>query len=414
MHVLLIHQAFASLDEPGGTRHHELALHMVNNGHKVTILASPISYLTGKSEAAQDPFVSQQIDQEPSHNGRLIILRCYTYPALHYSFVHRVISFFSFMFSSFLVGLRVKQVDIVWGTSPPIFQGLTAWTLSFLKGVPFVFEVRDLWPAFAIAVGVLKNKILIKLSEWLEKYLYLQANLVIVNSPGFSGHVKQRGAGKIALVPNGADVAMFHPDDDGADFKRTHHLENKYIVMYAGAHGMSNDLGMLLKAAEYLRGRQDIQFVLVGDGKDKPQLQKQSEDLRLDNLLFVPPITKEKIGEALAAADVCIAILKPLEMYKTVYPNKVFDYMAAGRPVILAIDGVIRDVIDQAEAGIPVAPGDPQAIVEAVLSLANQPELGKQMGQNGRKYIESHFNRGEIGDRLINLFQELLSEVSDQ
>ncbi len=156
MHILLIHQAFASLDEPGGTRHHEFARELAAAGHRITIIASPISYLTGKSRSKTIAWRTEESD------GELItILRAYTYSALHRSFIHRVFSFFSFMISSFLIGLGVDHVDVVWGTSPPMFQGVTAWMLARLKGAKFLFEVRDLWPAFAIAVGVLKNRLLI-------------------------------------------------------------------------------------------------------------------------------------------------------------------------------------------------------------------------------------------------------------
>jgi len=166
MHILLIHQAFRALDEAGGTRHHELALYLAKHGYQVTVITSSVSYLTG---AASDGRMTW-VEEKPGGAG-VTILRAYTYSAIHRSFFHRVLSFISFMFSSFVIGLRVKNVDLVWGTTPPIFQGLTAWVLARLKGVGFLFEVRDLWPAFAVAVGVLTNPWLIKASEWLERFL---------------------------------------------------------------------------------------------------------------------------------------------------------------------------------------------------------------------------------------------------
>src|SRR5512133_2484597 len=198
MHILLIHQAFAAINEPGGTRHHEIARYLVKQGHQVTIITSPVSYLTGQNAQSKSRWVTRE-NSEPG----ITILRAYTYPALHRSFFHRLLSFFSFMFSSFFVGLGVKKVTLVWVTSPRIFQGWTAWLVARLKGVPFLFEVRDLWPAFAIAVGVLKNKTLIHMSEWLERFLYRHADEMVVNSPGFIDHIRQRGAKKITLVENG-------------------------------------------------------------------------------------------------------------------------------------------------------------------------------------------------------------------
>lgn len=398
MHILLIHQAFVTLDEPGGTRHHELARYLTSQGHSVTVIASPISYLTGKSHSAKIAWAEKLSDGE-----RITIYRTYTYPALHRSFAFRLISFFSFMVSSFVVGLQVKNVDLVWGTSPPIFQGLTAWMLARMKRIPFLFEVRDLWPAFAVAVGVLKNPLLIKLSEWLERFLYHRADRVVVNSPGFVSHVKDRGASPVDLVPNGTDSLMFSPNVDGTEFCTTHGLVGKFVALYAGAHGMSNDLGTVLGAAKILIPRKDIILVLLGDGKDKPALQSQAATQGLENVLFVPPIPKLEMPVALAAADACIAILKPIEMYKTTYPNKVFDYMAAGKPVILAIDGVIRQVIEDAGGGLAVQPGNPQALAKAILQLTDDPALADHMGLQARAYVEAHFDRVTLATKLMHI-----------
>jgi glycosyltransferase involved in cell wall biosynthesis len=403
MHILLIHQAFAALDEPGGTRHHELARFLVQRGHRVTIVASPVSYLTGKTSQQRMPWVERQADGQG-----VIILRAYTYAALHRSFIHRVISFLSFMLSSFLIGLRVGEVDLVWGTSPPIFQGITAWLLTRLKGVPFLFEVRDLWPAFAVAVGVLRQPVLIRLSEWLERFLYRRADLLVVNSPGFIGHVQARGARRVELVPNGADTTMFNPQVSGAEFRRLHGLEHRYVVLYAGAHGMSNDLGVVLDAARLLQEQSDIVILFVGDGKEKPSLVKRAAAMGLENVRFIPPLAKAGMPAALSAADACLAILKPVAMYQTVYPNKVFDYMAAGKPVLLAIDGVIREALETARAGIFVQPGDASALAQSIRELRKHPEQAAEMGRRGRQYVESNFERGALAEVLEGMMLELV------
>jgi glycosyltransferase involved in cell wall biosynthesis len=401
MHILLIHQAFVALDEPGGTRHHEMAAYLAERGHRVTIIASPISYLTGRS----DNSISSREDGGPE--GRVTILRTYTYKALHRSFLHRVFSFFSFMISSFFTGLRVPKVDLVWGTSPPIFQGVTAWLLARCKRAPFLFEVRDLWPAFAIQVGVLNNRVLIWLSEWLERFLYHRADQLLVNSPGFIEHIAARGGVSVALVPNGADISMFDPASKGDGFRATHNLEGKYVVLYAGAHGLSNDLSVVLEAACLLTDRPEIVIVLLGDGKDKPALIDQAAQMGLTNVHFVPPVPKSGMGDALAAADACIAILKPIPLYGTVYPNKVFDYMAAGRPVILAIDGVIRDVVEDAGAGLFVQPGDPAALANTIEHLADDPAIGVGMGARGRQAVEGQFDRSVLAAELAELMERI-------
>lgn len=399
MHVLLIHQAFATINEPGGTRHHELALYLADCGHRVTIIASPISYLTGK--------YTDRIHSSSNHN-RIRIIRPWVYSALHRSFFHRLINFVSFMISSFFAGLGVRGVDLVWGTTPPLFQGLTAYSIAKLKKVPFLFEVRDLWPAFAVAVGVLKNKFLIKASEWLEKLLYKGSDALIINSPGFRDHVENRGGKRVFLVPNGSDVTMFHPDMRGESFRTKHNLGKQFVVLYAGAHGISNDLTTVLNAAALLKDIRRLTIVLLGDGKEKTNLQRKASEMGLSNVQFVDPIPKAEMVNAIAAADICLAILKPVKLYQTVYPNKVFDYMAAGRPVILAMEGVIRDVVEEAQAGVMVPPGDPKALAEAIRSLEKDREMIKFLGRNGRNYVKKHFDRSQLAERLLGIMRDVI------
>ncbi len=403
MHILLIHQAFATINEPGGTRHHELAQYLVQRGHRVTIIASSVSYITGKT-----------LTTDTNEKG-ISIIRAYVYQAHHKSFVHRVFAFVSFMLSSFIEGLKIKDVDLIWGTSPPIFQGITAWALARLKRIPFLFEVRDLWPAFAISVGVLKNGFLIRISEWLERFLYRAADRVMVNSPGYITHVQNKGASQVELVPNGVDAGMFTPVQRGESFRQSHNLKDKFVILYAGAHGMSNDLTVVLDAANILQKEpvplkgtgSSIQIVLLGDGKEKSNLRAQAEKMALENVSFIDSVPKSGMADALSASDACIAILKPIEWYKATYPNKVFDYMAAGRPIVLAIDGVIREVVDAAECGVFAEPGNATALADAMRELAKSPAQSQEMGKKGRDYVEKHFDRVKTAEKLTGILEEL-------
>jgi len=411
MHILIIHQAFASFDEPGGTRHYEFARLLAARGDRVTVIASPVSYITGQKVSGGE--------QSWSNENGVTVLRARVYSAHHKSFYHRIIAFFSFMLSSFWIGLGVNNVDLVWGTSPPIFQGATAWMLARLKGAKFLFEVRDLWPEFAIAVGVLKNPVVIRLSEWLERFLYQHADQIIVNSPGFIDRVKTRGGRQVELIPNGADPEMFKPTDGGVDFRRAHGFDDKFVALYAGAHGMSNDLDVILDAAKIIQSMtisaeelrtlsRQIQIVLLGDGKEKAALQRRASEMGLTNLIFLPSVPKNEMPIVLAGTDACIAILKRLDEYKTTYPNKVFDYMAAGRPIVLVIDGVIRQVVETAKCGLFAEPGNAKALANSIYTLASDPEKGRAMGMNGRKYLEENFSREKIAEKLVNLCENLV------
>ena len=398
MHILLIHQAFVTTGEAGGTRHIEFARRLADRGHRITIITSPVSYLSGESNLS-----GHFLWKKEQWSKNIEIRYCLTSSGMHKGFAPRVLAFFSFMFSSFLCALNVKDVDLVWGTSPNLFQGWTAWLSARCKRKPLVLEIRDLWPEFAIAMGALQNPTLIRMSQWLEKFLYNHADRIIVNSPGFIPYIRNICGKTPDLVPNGADIEMFS-SANGKAFRDQHGLGEDFIVMYSGAHGPANDLETALNAAELLRHHEHIRFVFVGDGKDKPRLEHICSEKKLPNVLFVPPVPKDHIASVMAAENAGLAILKKLDMFKTTYPNKVFDIMACGDPVICQIDGVIREVVEENQAGIFAEPGNPQSLADAVLKLAGAPESCRKMGENGRAAIREKFNRNTAALSLEKIF----------
>ncbi len=416
MHILLIHQLFVRPEDPGGTRHYDFARHLVGKGHRVTVLAGTRSYLTGERLAA---------GRHETPLPGLIIVRCGVLGGQRRSFAWRTIGYFSFMLSSFWAGLRTTDVDALWGTSPPIFQAWTAWLLARLKGKQWLLEVRDLWPEFAIQVGALRNRGLIALSEWLEGFLYRHSDQIVVNSPGFVAHIQDVGAGakEILIVPNGVDLigdglkeAEGHHESSktnkgalshGALLRETHGLGGKFIALYAGAHGMANDLSQLVDAAVTLQQDPRIAIVMVGDGPEKTALQERARAEQLNNLIFLPPVEKASVPALMAEADCGIAVLKAIPMFATTYPNKVFDYMASELPIVLAIDGVIRQVVEAAEAGIYVTPGDGTEIGEAIRRLADDPELAKGMGRKAKRYVEAHFDRLDMAEKTEEILLTL-------
>ena len=403
LHVLLVHQLFVLEQEAGGTRHVELARQLAKGGDRVTVVASTMSYLTGANVGA----AGERSESIPG----VSVLRTGSSRSGS-GFVARLGSFFSFSLTSFLAGLRVPGVGVVWGTSPPLFQALTAWKLAWLRHVPFVLEIRDLWPNFAVELGVLRNPLLIGSARALERFLYRAANRVVVNSPGFVEHVVARGARRerVAVIPNGVDVTPFDPDVRGEPFRREVGAQPEdVLVVYVGAHGIPNDLDVVLDAADRLRAEPGIRFALVGGGRDRPRLLKRARRMELPNLVFAEAVAKDRIPEVLAAADVGIAILKPLPLFNITYPNKVFDYMAAGRPVVLAIDGVIRARVEEAGAGTFVPPGDAAAMADAVLGYARDPALRARHGRAGRDHVEAHFHREGQGEALRAVLREVVA-----
>lgn len=401
--VLLIHQAFVPPNEPGGTRHYELGRHWVEQGNQFTIVTGDCNYLTGKSSVKKKGLVEvQDLDG-------VRVLRAYTYPSLHKSYAWRVVAFFSFMATSILVSLRSGPVDLVMGTSPSLFQAASAWIVSLLRRRPFLLEIRDLWPEFAIDMGVLKNPVLIRLSRWLERFLYSRATHILVNSPAYRDYLLTKGipAAKVSVIPNGVDPAMFNPEARGERTRAAWNLGDKFVVTYAGALGQANDIATIIGAAENLRDYPNIHFLLAGDGKERPKLEQLVQATKLSNVTFTGSRPKSEMTDLLGASDACVATLQNIALFKTTYPNKIFDYMAAGRPTILGIDGVIRDVVEQAQGGIFVTPGDHAALASAVLELERDRPRAQQMGRNAREYVVRHFNRHDQATQFVNLLTRL-------
>lgn len=401
MHVLLIHQAYAGPRDPGGTRHHELATYLASRGHRTTIIASEVSYLTGTAVAAGDT--------EDTPGVRVIRL-----PGsdLHRSFVARGTAFAQFGARALKTALSIPDVDVVWGTTPPLPQLLPAWLASLRARGGLVVEERDLWPEFAIGMGVLKPGAVTDAALAFKRWVYRRARRVIINSPGFLPFLRGYGVdeAKIHVVPNGVDPAPFDPELRGADHRAAWQADERFVVLYAGALGPANALEVVLDAAAELRGTRAL-FVLVGDGKARPGLERMASDRGLDNVRFVAAVPKDQVPGVLAASDACLACLRDIPLFRTTYPNKVFDYMAAGRPVLLQIDGVIRQVVEEAHAGLFVAPGDARALAASVRQMMEHPEAAREMGRRGRKAVCERFDRRLQGEQIEALFAELLPQA---
>lgn len=404
MKILLINQSFVSPDEPGHTRHFEMAKFLRSHGHELVIVASDMNYQTGQRTVnTRGLYVEQSIDG-------IRVLRAYSYPSLHRSFVWRVISFISFMFSSVWTAMRVKDVDLVMGTTPPIFQAVSAWIVALIRRKSFLLEVRDLWPEFGVSMGVLKNPIVIALARGLENFLYARATHILVNSPAYRKYMIEKGVPekKVTFIPYGTDIDMFNPGVDGSSIRKKLGLEDKFAVVYAGAMGQANDIYTVLHAAKRLNNEERIRFIFFGDGKERVNLQSEAGRLNLKNVVFAGVYPKKEMPLVIASSDVCLAILQDVPMFRMPYPNKVFDYMAAGRATVLVIDGVIREVIESSHGGVFVEPGNDELLAKTILELSKDPGRVKQMGENARAYLVKNLDRREKMHETLQLIERLV------
>lgn len=404
MKILLINQVFVSPEEPGHTRHFEMGKYLKERGHELVIVASDLNYQTGQRTVERRGLYAEQI-----FDG-IRVLRSYMYPAIHRNYFWRVIAFFSFMFSSILTALRVQDVDLVMGTTPPIFQAVSALVVASLRGKPFLLEVRDLWPEFGISMGVLKTPLIIALSHWLENFLYKHAGHILVNSPAYRDYMftKSVPSSKVTYIAYGTDIDMFNPSIDGSSIRKELKVEDKFVVLYAGALGQANDIDTLLRAAERLKQEERISFVLFGDGKDRARLESDAKSKNLTNVIFAGTRPKKDMPLIVASADVCLAILQDIPAFRTTYPNKVFDYMAAGRASVIVIDGITRELIESSQGGVYVHPADDAMLAQKILELSQDPAQVKAMGTNAREYLVKNLDRRDKLNETLILLEKLV------
>jgi len=415
MNILVVHQYFLGKDDSGGSRWNQFAKYWSEQGHKIIVLAGSVHYATGKklSQCKGKFIVEENID------NNVKVFRCHVSESYNKSFIGRFWAYLSFAFSSIFAGLfKVGKADVVICTSPPLTVGLTGWMLSILKRIPMVFEVRDLWPESAIDTGVLTNKFLIKLSYWLEKKSYKSACWINVLTPAFKQALiekKNVRPDRLSMIPNAADIDIFKPGELDNWVRQKHNLQGKFVITYVGAHGKANALMQLVNVAERIKNNDDVRIMLVGAGMEKQMLMEEAQKKNLQNIVFVDAVSKEKIVDYVAASNVCTAVLKRVDAFKTVYPNKMFDYMSAKRPIILAIDGVARKVVEDANAGIYVEPENANEFANAVIRLKNDNDLCIKFGENGFKYVCENFDRKVLATKYLGIIKsEVLNHYKER
>jgi len=292
-----------------------------------------------------------------------------------------------------------------------LFVGITAYILSLLKRVPFVFEIRDLWPESAIDTGVLNNKLIIKMAYWFENFIYKRAKLINVLTPAFRMKLIQKGVpeSKIIYIPNAADFSISDElsDFDASKFKTDLGLQDNFVITYVGAHGVANHLIQVLDAAERIK-HTPVVFQLIGSGMQKQELIEESKKRELSNVIFRDPVPKKEVFKYILSSDMGASILKKVDTFKTIYSNKTFDYMSCSIPVFLAIDGISKDLINEAKCGVFIEPENVDDWVEKIEDILSYQINLESMGINGRKYALENFHRTALSEKYINYLKRLI------
>lgn len=413
MKILLLHQYFLEEDDSGGSRWNEMAKVWADAGNEVTVLAGMI-HANGsekRPEYKKKYFVEKQ-------QGKIQVWRCHVSEAYNKSFGGRLWGYFSFMFSSMWAGLFKARgkFDVVIVTSPPLFVGLSGYIISVFKRIPFVFEVRDLWPESAIDTGVLTNWWIIKMAFWFEKFIYKKAKLINVLTPAFYNSLKNEKhipEEKLIMIPNASDFSLSEElllTFDRNDFRKKMALDGKFVITYVGAHGVANHLQQVLQAGKKLEDTR-VLFLLIGQGMEKEKLKKMAVDMNVNNVRFIDAVPKKEVFKYILASEMGASVLKKVDTFKTVYSNKTFDYMSCKKPVLMAIDGVSRELVVAAACGVYVEPENIEEYNKNIRTYLNDEGRLKKEGDNGYQYAKNHFDRDVLAKKYL---QEIKDKVLKQ
>ena len=413
MKILLLHQYFLEEDDSGGSRWNEMAKVWAEAGNEVTVLAGMIH--ANGSEKRPEYKKKHFAQKQP---GKIQVWRCHVSEAYNKSFAGRLWGYFSFMFSAMWAGLfKAKgKFDVVIVTSPPLFVGLSGYIISVFKRIPFVFEVRDLWPESAIDTGVLTNKWIIKMAFWFEKFIYKKAKLINVLTPAFYDSLKNQKhipEEKLIMIPNASDFSLSEElllTFDRNDFRKKMALDGKFVITYVGAHGVANHLQQVLQAGKKLEDTR-VLFLLIGQGMEKEKLKKMAVDMNVNNVRFIDAVPKKEVFKFILASEMGASVLKRVDTFKTVYSNKTFDYMSCKKPVLMAIDGVSRELVEAAACGVYVEPENIEEYNTNIRTYLNDEGRLKKEGDNGYQYAKNHFDRDVLAKKYL---QEIKDKVLKQ
>ena len=398
MHILFLTDNFAPETNAPASRTHEHNRRWVAAGHRVTVVTTAPKFPAGRIFEGYRNAVWQR---ERIDGVEVICL--WTYITANEGFLRRTLDYVSFMVAAILATPFLPRPDVVVSTSPQFFTPCAAYVVSRLKWRPWVFELRDLWPDSIVAVGAMRETALIRALRRLEYFLYRRATRIVSVTQSFREILSKNGIdpGKIEVVPNGADLEAYRPGERPEALADKFGCRDKFVAAYVGTIGLAHGLGTLLDAAEQLRGRDDIAFVLVGSGAEEKALMAEAARRGLRNVHFAGSVSKAEVKEYWRFCDVALVLLRDSPLFRHVLPSKMFEAMSTARPIILGVKGESEAVLKEAGAGIPIPPEDSGALAAAILRLAADREASISMGRAGREFVTRRYDRDALATRML-------------
>jgi len=407
MRILYLSQYFPPEIGATQTRAYEMARHLVSAGHQVTVLTEVPNHPSGIIPHEYRGKLYERTELEG-----IEVIRVWVKASPEKTFTTRMLFYITYMIDAALAGLLLARgpYDLIYATSPPLFVGGAALALSYARRTPLVFEVRDLWPESAVALGEMTQSRAVALAGKLEEMCYNRARRVVVVTEGIRQRLEDRGFGaKLALIPNGANTDLFRPDPQAAAKLRAElGFSDKFLVIYAGIHGVAQGLETVFDTAQQLRAVPDVHFLLVGEGPRKPELLELRNRLDLDNVTMIAERARPEMPAFLSAADVALVPLRKLQLFEGALPSKMFDAWACACPVLLSIDGEARKVLETAEAGVFIEPENAAQMAQAILQLKSEPDRLRRYGENGRRFVEANYSRQRLALELEELLRDTM------
>ena len=414
MKILYVSQYFSPEMGAPAARAAELSKYWAKAGHEVTVLTGFPNHPTGVVAPAYRSKLRRLVMREDVDDVKVV--RTWLLPFPNGKAYERILNYSSFCLSAAGTGMFLSRPDVVIATSPQLLVGLSGCWLARWKRVPFIFEVRDLWPESLTAVGMGSDTSLLNRSlGHIAQFLYDKAERIVVVSPAFEGHLVQHRklpAKKISIVENGVETNLFSPESTSEDLRKEFGAEGRFVVGYVGTMGMAHGLDTIIDAAVRLQTeRPEVLFLLVGEGSDKVRIRLSAESRGLTNIRFIDQQPRERVPAYICASDACLVLLKKTELFKTVIPTKMLEFMACERPVILGVDGQARKIVEAANAGVFVEPENSAQLVKAIKQLADDATTREALGRNGRRYILSHFSRQQTASLYIDVLKDVLGDL---
>jgi len=400
MHILFLTDNFPPEGNAPATRTYEHAREWVKLGHKVTIITGAPNFPEGK---VFDGYKNNWYSK--SELEGIEVRRVKTYITANEGFAKRILDFISFMITSFFAGLFVKKPDVIIGTSPQFFTAISAWALSAVRFKPFIFELRDIWPASITAVGAMGRTLPIRILEKIEMFLYKRADKIIAVTHSFKSELIERGIDgkKIDVVLNGVDLSKYEPfaHKDKA-FTEQYNLTDKFVVGYVGTHGLAHALDKIVEAAELLMDLDDVRILFAGGGAAKVDVEKLVKKKGLKNVVMIPRQGKELMPNLWSLCDISLISLKDTDLFKTVIPSKIFESMGMGIPMIItAPKGEATDIIETSQSGVVLEPESPRKLAVTIRELYQNRNKLHSLAENSRVAANT-YDRSKLALSMLN------------